>query len=233
MNSLQSAYFDITANQFSQLTIAQPLLSQLLEMNHLKSQLALPRGATIVDFGCGSGRLSIYFLSQGYRVYAVDISEKSLASLAETYRHLRQSGWGKLTLSSTLPLITVDGIVGSDILHHVRISEVLPQLYRVLKPGGRIAFSEPNACNLFWYLHYFFNRIPWKIESGITQNTYFNLISLLLSHHFVHVRLVGHGLLPTRIFNFSLSLCKLNCLFLGNFSLFRLLAYRYLILAEK
>ena len=34
----------------------------------------LPQGGSILDAGCGSGRDSLWFLSQGYKVEAFDIS---------------------------------------------------------------------------------------------------------------------------------------------------------------
>lgn len=36
----------------------------------------LPQGAKILDFGCGSGRDTVYFLSQGYDVDAIDGSSE-------------------------------------------------------------------------------------------------------------------------------------------------------------
>ena len=46
--------------------------------------LLLPDRAYILDFGCGSGRDSKYFLEKGYTVRAIDGSEK-LCELASDY----------------------------------------------------------------------------------------------------------------------------------------------------
>lgn len=40
----------------------------------------------ILDFGCGSGRDTRYFLQQGYRVEAIDGLEKPLRDCTEKYR---------------------------------------------------------------------------------------------------------------------------------------------------
>ena len=40
-----------------------------------------------------------------------------------------------------------DSVVGSSVLHHLEIEEALREIYRVLKPGGRIYFTEPNMLN--------------------------------------------------------------------------------------
>jgi 2-polyprenyl-3-methyl-5-hydroxy-6-metoxy-1,4-benzoquinol methylase len=230
---LQADYFNIESHRFSTRYIAGPLYSQLLEMYHLKRSLKLPRGSHLVDFGCGSGRLSMYFLSHGYSVLAVDISAESLTELTKIYKQLHQNNWGRLTVATGLPHKTYDGIIGSDILHHVNLEKILPQLYQVLKPGGKMAFSEPNALNIFWYIYYLIYHIPWNIEQGILQNTYFNIYRLFKNNLFKNIRICGHGLFPTRIFNFSSPLCRFNCLNLGNILLFKPVAYRLIITAEK
>ena len=48
----------------------------------------LTAGAFILDFGCGSGRDTRYFLDQGYRVEAIDGSEE-LCRLAGEYTGIR------------------------------------------------------------------------------------------------------------------------------------------------
>ena len=40
-----------------------------------------------------------------------------------------------------------DSVVGSSILHHVDMGAALKEIHRVLKPGGRLAFAEPNMLN--------------------------------------------------------------------------------------
>jgi len=40
-----------------------------------------------------------------------------------------------------------DSVVGSSVLHHLDIERALSEIHRVLVPGGRIAFSEPNMLN--------------------------------------------------------------------------------------
>ena len=44
----------------------------------------IPNGGTVLDFGCGSGRDTKYFLSKGYDVVATDGSEE-LCKIASEY----------------------------------------------------------------------------------------------------------------------------------------------------
>jgi SAM-dependent methyltransferase len=40
-----------------------------------------------------------------------------------------------------------DAVVGNAVLHHLRLERALPELLRVLVPGGRVCFAEPNMLN--------------------------------------------------------------------------------------
>ncbi len=233
MKLSQSAYFDSTPHQFSLDQVTQPFLFQTLEMDHIRQALSLPPSSSIIDFGCGSGRASIYFLRHGYHVHAVDISHRSLNNLTRIYRQFKKPSWGKLTTSDHLFPGQFSAIIGSDILHHVNLKEVLPQLYLVLAPGGKIVFSEPNALNITWYFHYLLKHVPWHIESGILQCNLPYLYSVLRQSGFRQIELSGHGLFPTRLFNSFPRLCYFNCFKLGNNIISRPFAFRYLISAQK
>ena len=51
-----------------------------------------------------------------------------------------------------------DSVVGSSVLHHLEIKEALRDIYRVLKPGGTIYFTEPNMLNPQIAIQ---KNIPW------------------------------------------------------------------------
>ena len=70
-------YYETNAKTFVESTLGidmQPLYQHFLPL--------LPDGADILDVGCGSGRDSRYFITQGYRVTAFDASPR-IAALAE------------------------------------------------------------------------------------------------------------------------------------------------------
>ena len=232
--NIQRAFFDHEKHRYPTEDILTPKLAQQLEMTHLERALHIPPGSTILDFGAGSGRVTCWFLQRGYNVTAVDISTKSLLSLRQLYQAKRKKSWGKLTTSTTLPSDKrFDGIVGADILHHIDIPTELPKLYRILKPNGAIAFSEPNAWNVLWYLHYAIQRIPWHIEKGILHCTASNLKKQLSRAGFSAIHIDPHGLLPTRLFNTHPTLCRWNAFTLGNAPIFRVFAFRFILSARK
>ena len=47
----------------------------------------------------------------------------------------------------SFPEESFDHVVGSSVLHHLEIRKALSEIFRVLKPGGSIAFTEPNMMN--------------------------------------------------------------------------------------
>lgn len=235
MNTLiQKKYFDQSENQFDHLEIQKPLLSQILEMNSLISNLPDIKSKKILDFGSGSGRVSIYFLSKGISVYAYDISNNSLHNLHKYYLSHHRKNWGKLTLIKKIPKsFKVDIVVGADVLHHVNIASELKTIYRILKPNGSAIFSEPNPLNVFWYIYHVTNGTPWHIESGILNCYRPKLIHDFKLAGFSKTVISPHGWFPTRIFNFNRFLCRLNTILLPKLFPINYFSYRQIILSIK
>lgn len=100
----------------------------------------LPRGARILDFGCGSGRDAKYFAERGYAVEATDGSAE-LCQLASDYTGLEV----RCMLFSELDAVErYDGIWAcSSILHlpWTELVDVLQKMRRATKAGGIIYTS--------------------------------------------------------------------------------------------
>ncbi|MBH1942444.1 class I SAM-dependent methyltransferase [Mobilitalea sibirica] len=100
----------------------------------------LPEGGSILDLGCGSGRDSAYFISQGFDVTAMDASEEmcSLASI-----HIGQDVL-QLTFSEMDFEEVFDGVWACASLLHVPSSDmedILGKVTKSLKPNGIIYMS--------------------------------------------------------------------------------------------
>lgn len=226
----QAVFFDLIENQYPINLISNPPLHTQLEVGIIVNKLQnINKNKPIVDFGAGSGRFTISLLNKGFSVYAVDISNKSLANLKKNSRKLDHS---KLITSDSIALnLNFPAIIGADILHHIDLDRYLPIFYRSLKKGGKIIFSEPGAFNLSWYI-YLPLASKWSIEKGVINCNYFNLKRMLKKYGYRNIKITGFGLLPRPFFNFSKRLCILND-FLGNFPILNLFAYRYIIEATK
>lgn len=100
----------------------------------------LPGNARILDFGCGSGRDTKYFLEQGYQVDAIDGSEE-LCRLASQYTgiQVRHMYFQELDVEDTY-----DGIWACSSILHLPKVELLPVMKKMaaaLKRNGIIYTS--------------------------------------------------------------------------------------------
>jgi 2-polyprenyl-3-methyl-5-hydroxy-6-metoxy-1,4-benzoquinol methylase len=137
----QAQYFDMAKNQYPRGAIVIPPKHTAVECQAVLDRLRdVPADGVVIDFGAGTGRLSISLARAGYSVLAVDVSERSLAVLEETARDL---GLHAVDTASTLPgRGSFSAIVGSDVLHHVDLDVQLPRIYGLLREGGKVAFTN-------------------------------------------------------------------------------------------
>ena len=96
----------------------------------------------ILDVGTGTGRLSQFFHTKAARVVVMD---ESLDMLLQAQK--KEGLQPNLSHAEHLPFDahTFDRIFMVDVLHHVADQQkTADELWRVLKPGGRIIIEEPN-----------------------------------------------------------------------------------------
>jgi 2-polyprenyl-3-methyl-5-hydroxy-6-metoxy-1,4-benzoquinol methylase len=109
------------------------------------------RGREVLEYGCGLGALTTLLALSGANVSAFDLSP---ASVETARRRARLHGVEDaiefhVAAGESLPYPDehFDVVVGKAILHHLDVTLAAPELYRVLRPGGRAAFSEPLGTN--------------------------------------------------------------------------------------
>ena len=128
-------YYNINANSFVSSTLSVDFTQTQDKFLHL-----LPSAAAILDFGCGSGRDTKYFLDAGMQVDATDGSEE-LCRLASEYTGIpvRQMLFEELDAKAQY-----DGIWAcSSILHlsQESLKDVLKKMIAALKEHGIIYTS--------------------------------------------------------------------------------------------
>lgn len=104
-------------------------------------------GISVLELGCGTGYFTRELARSGADIVAIDVSPELLeiAKANCSTPNVRYEIQNACELS--YPDRVFNSVVGSSVLHHLEIDEALREVYRVLKPGGTIHFTEPNMLN--------------------------------------------------------------------------------------
>ncbi len=137
------------------------------------------RGKKVLEVGCGIGIDGMEFAKIGANYIGIDISEKSL-KLAKTYFNLSNQRANLLLADAeNLPFQdnTFDLVYSWGVLHHTPdIQKAIEEIYRVLKPNGRIIIMLYNKYSLVGLQLY----IRYGILRGKIQ---VNPVDLYAFHH--------------------------------------------------
>jgi ubiquinone/menaquinone biosynthesis C-methylase UbiE len=111
-------------------------------------EAGLRPGLLALEVGCGTGVFLEAAATTGADIVALDLSAELLVQA-----RARVPRDGKVTLSignaEQMPFRSAcfDAAYGSSILHHLNLDIALAEVCRVLRPGGRVVFAEPNILN--------------------------------------------------------------------------------------
>jgi len=228
MKNAQQKHFNNVENQYRKDKLFNPPTHVQDEVNQIiKIIKEFTKSRRLVDFGSGNGRLTIPLLNEDFFVTSVDVSKRSLLNLYDNAGKIKKQR--KLMIKTVLPEKS-KVICGTDILHHVNLKDYFPLFHQSLEKNGLLIFSEPNVLNISWLI-FISLFLDWKIEKGIAQINYFNLIKQLKLAGFKEVKIIGLFLFPPMVLN-RINFFKQANLWLGNLPILKLFAFRYIITAQ-
>ncbi|MFA5858925.1 MAG: class I SAM-dependent methyltransferase [Elusimicrobiota bacterium] len=100
----------------------------------------------VLEIGCGTGLFTrLVYARTGAEIIATDIVDDLLEKARIECKDARFVREDAMALTCTDK--TFDVVFGSSILHHLNIGLAFKEILRVLKPGGRMVFAEPNMLN--------------------------------------------------------------------------------------
>ena len=158
----ESEFYNRYAEQLS-LDCLKPLdvlAPTCLENLYLVQELGDLTGQRVLDIGCGQGDTSVWFALRGAEVWALDVSDQ----LVQTTRQLaarydcadRVHAEVCRVEDMQYPNDFFDLQFADGVLHHLDLTAAVPNLVRVLKPGGRGVFLEPQKGSVFSEIYRFF-----------------------------------------------------------------------------
>jgi ubiquinone/menaquinone biosynthesis C-methylase UbiE len=168
---------------------------------------AIREGWNVLELGCGTGYFTKELAQTKANITAIDISP---VLIHEAERIVNRPNV-KFIIDNAYQMAfkdeTFDAIVGSSVLHHLDIGKAITELYRVLKPGGIIAFTEPNMMNPQIALQKNIPFIKSRMGDSPDETAFIRwfLRKRLIRHGFQQVKVVPfdflHPAIPEKLIN--------------------------------
>lgn len=95
----------------------------------------------VLDLGCGTGRHTVYLASQGFDVWACDISPRGLAHTRQWLVRQKLTAHLQFSDMTALPYHdnVFDGLVSAFVIYHGLLGDIeraVAEIHRVLRPGA-------------------------------------------------------------------------------------------------
>lgn len=145
----------------------------------------------VLDNGCGNGWAAMLLATKAGRVAALDFSFQQIRVLQ---KYVKENRFSNITYAvakgSHIPFAdeSFHYVFGNAILHHLTLEQCLPEVARIIKPGGRAAFCEPfeqcHFMNFFMSINPLFSKDktgrqrPIRYSERAAFRKYFSAFSL-------------------------------------------------------
>ncbi|MGH2687729.1 MAG: class I SAM-dependent methyltransferase [Actinomycetota bacterium] len=124
----------------------------------------------VLEIGCGTGRYTLIMARQGMRVEGLDLTPELLETLRADAGDLDIPLHACDVIDCPPEMHgTFDMVIGYFVLHHLHdLDASFAALTRLVRPGGKVAFMEPNPLNPLYYFQITLTpEMSWRGEKGI------------------------------------------------------------------
>jgi 2-polyprenyl-3-methyl-5-hydroxy-6-metoxy-1,4-benzoquinol methylase len=105
-------------------------------------------GIRCLELGAGTGEFTQRLARSGCELEALELSSDTARICQERVGNSVTVLVGNAETGAGLPTQRqYDAIVGVSVLHHLNLAMTFEATFKLLRPGGRFAFSEPNMAN--------------------------------------------------------------------------------------
>ncbi len=182
-------------NQTSQTRAEMPqgankVLDRRTVENSYSSLLSLLKeGMSVLDVGCGSGTITAGVAERvgpAGRVMGIDFSEHLIAQAQKNHEHLTNLSFEAADINTYTVEQQFDLVIAARTLQWVNNpEEVVAQMLRLVKPGGRISILDYNHTKIEWtpqppqsMLDFYEAFLNWRKDAGYDNAIADNLAAI-------------------------------------------------------
>ena len=110
-------------------------------------EMLVPKGARVLDMGCGQGALSARLADLGYNVVAIDNNEEDFKAIRDAieYQIVNFDDKDAMNIFARTNQESFDCVCGVEVIEHVENPwEYVRNLTRLLRAGGTLIITTPN-----------------------------------------------------------------------------------------
>lgn len=201
-NRSQREYFERAAHRTLRPT-GSPYLRRHVDV--MAEFAGISAGDKVLEVGCGMGRYTLLLAERGVAVEGLDLSPQLLEQLQECNAGRHEIPVHGFDIADCPPEMygTFDAVVGFFVLHHVHdLAVCLDVLAKLVRPGGHVAFLEPNPINPLYYVQIALTpEMAWKGERGMLKMTTKDMYPVMAGAGLVDLRFRRFGLFPPFVTN--------------------------------
>lgn len=164
-------------------------------------------GDRVLEVGCGLGRYTLLLAEMGVAVEGLDLSPSLLDQLGASpgAAHIPLHAHDLVDCPPEMHG-TFDAVIGFFVLHHVHdLDACMRTAASLVRPGGRVAFLEPNPWNPLYYVQIFATpEMSWQPERGMLSMRPSRMHPTMTRAGLEDVRFQRFGLFPPFVTNRSI-----------------------------
>ncbi len=143
---------------------SQPFMRELMEFGNFK-------GKRLLEIGCGLGTDLLQFARAGAEVTGVDLTPASIELVKKRFALYGLNVKAQVADAEHLPFSdsSFDVVYSFGVLHHTpNTQQAIDEIYRVLKPGGRIIIMLYHRRSMHVQLGEPYARLANRIRKGVS-----------------------------------------------------------------
>ena len=177
-------------------------------VNLAKEFLDIKPADKLLECGCGTGEFTLHLsenLNNKSMIYAMDLSKTLIKTAGSKLQKPNVEFIVGNSAQTDFPDNFFDHVIGNGVLHHLDLNSSINEFKRILKPGGKILFFEPNMANPQIWLQFHVKLFRKLTRMSPDEKTFWRweLKKQLLSYNLNNVKIKPfdfiHPLIPTNL----------------------------------